>query len=136
MVPTAARSVKSRVRGTVVCDPGRVRQLFSNLLANALHHGTPDHPVTAAASRSDDDLVISVANRGPPIPADAIPRLFNPYTRASPGRSGAAGLGLGLYIVAQIAAAHQGTVHASSNDADTTFTVRLPQAPRPARVDS
>ena len=106
-------------------DPDRMGQLFSNLLANALIHGASDAPVRVTASSSSNGFELSVANSGEPIPVEAIPRLFRPFTRSTDGAP-KPGLGLGLYITSEIARAHGGTLAVSSTTAETRFTFRLP----------
>jgi signal transduction histidine kinase len=106
-------------------DDARIGQLFSNLLSNALTHGAENGPITVSASTSGDAFHLAVANRGEPIPADAIPRLFQPFTRTENGL-GSDGLGLGLYIAAQIAEAHHGTLSVTSTPDETRFTLRMP----------
>ena len=108
----------------VACDGGRIAQLFSNLLANALTHGDPAAPVRVRA-RSDNDFELSVANRGEPIPPDTAERLFRPFSRAS-ARPGQQGLGLGLYIASEIARAHDGALTVASSPEETRFTFRMP----------
>ncbi len=111
----------------VTCDSARIAQLFSNLLANALTHGDPNRPVNAQARIDGDMFELAVANYGPPIPADAVGRLFQPFTRAS-AASGGEGLGLGLYIASEIARAHGGTLRVASAQGETRFTFRMPLA--------
>jgi signal transduction histidine kinase len=109
----------------VSCDPGRIAQLLSNLLSNALVHGAADQPVSVVARREDDLFVMSVTNAGEPIPKETQQRLFHPFSRgANPSRQ--EGLGLGLYIAYQIAAAHNGTLTVDSTPAVTTFTLSMP----------
>lgn len=117
-------------------DPDRMAQVVSNLVVNAINHGAPDAPVRVSLREEGDHAVLSVQNRGDPIPPDAIPHLFDPFWRGrSAGRSERDdGIGLGLFIVKQIVDAHGGTVDVASTQEDgTTFTVRLPleEAPRP-----
>jgi signal transduction histidine kinase len=113
------------VPARISCDPERVAQLLSNLLANAIEHGTAGKPVDVAARHHDGWFVISVTNQGPPIPPETIPYLFQPYWR--PATTGPRkGLGLGLYIVAEIARSHGGRVDVSSTEEGTTFRVSLP----------
>jgi signal transduction histidine kinase len=109
----------------VACDTARVAQLLSNLLANAVTHGDPDGPIKVAASTGDGILEISVSNPGDPIPAAALSRLFQPFYRAS-AQSAKNGLGLGLYIAAMIAKAHDGTLAAASSAAEIRFVFRMP----------
>jgi sigma-B regulation protein RsbU (phosphoserine phosphatase) len=99
--------------------------LFSNLLANALTHGAADLPVRAEARVVDGQLELRTINGGEPIPQTAMDRLFSPFSRGEV-RPGQEGLGLGLYIASQIAAAHGGTLTASSTAHETTFLFRMP----------
>ena len=122
-------------------DVGRLRQVISNLLGNALQHGSPDGPITLSASISmpsgasapeDSIVVLSVHNEGPPIPPDLLPTLFDPLTRYATRESTSqrtpGSIGLGLYIVREIVAANGGTVSVTSTaEEGTTFTVRMPR---------
>ena len=106
------------------CDPARIAQLLSNLLKNALVHGSDHAPVRVSASMAGGEFVLSVANQGGELPQGVIDHLFKPYWRAT-SRSGSEGLGLGLYIVDQIARAHRGTIEVSSAGGTTAFVFRL-----------
>jgi PAS domain S-box-containing protein len=112
-------------------DADRIEQLVTNLIVNAIQHGA-NGPVRVQSTASAAHLVeIKVHNRGAVIPADVLPELFKKYRRGIRGESpgGTAGLGLGLFIVAQIAAAHGGCAYAESSAEDgTTITVELPRA--------
>jgi len=110
----------------VACDPPRIGQLASNLIANALTHGDASTPITVRAHSNSSGFELSVVNAGPPIPAAALPRLFKPFERGAvlPGQRG---LGLGLYIASEIARAHGGTLQATSTPEETRFTLRLPR---------
>lgn len=107
------------------CDPGRIGQLLSNLVANALTHGAPDSPVRVKARIGPEAFELSVANAGEPIPAAVMGQLFRPFFRAAASRN-AEGLGLGLYIADEIARAHGGTLSATSTPEETRFTFRMP----------
>jgi signal transduction histidine kinase len=109
----------------VACDSGRLAQLLSNLLANALTHGDPTGPVRVQAHSGDNGFEISVTNSGKPIPADIVDHLFRPFSRASVS-SGQKGLGLGLYIASEIARAHEGSLEVASSPEETRFTFRMP----------
>ncbi len=109
-------------------DGDRIAQLVDNLVSNALQYGA-DAPITVSLARgADQSLELRVHNAGPAIPADLREHLFDPYRRGKGAEiSHPRGLGMGLYIVREIARAHGGTVEVRSDDADgTLFTVRLP----------
>ena len=108
----------------VECDPNRVAQLFSNLLANAITHGAQDKPVYAKAFSKDGIFELSVGNSGNPIPEDHIKKLFEPFTREDV-RPSLQGLGLGLYIASEISSAHGGELTATSSQDETRFTFRI-----------
>lgn len=110
---------------SVHCDAGRIEQLLSNLLANALDHGAVDVPIEVAFGTEEGRFTLSVTNGGEAIPADALPRLFEPYYRRE--RKGGSGLGLGLYIVSEIAKAHGGRIEVYSDSARTTFRLSMPR---------
>jgi signal transduction histidine kinase len=109
----------------VFCDPQRIGQMLSNLLSNALIHGTPDGQVTVRAARQDEGFELSVINQGSPIPAHMVAQLFQPFMRASAGPS-SRGLGLGLFIASEIAKAHGGTLKCHSDHIQTAFIFRMP----------
>jgi signal transduction histidine kinase len=88
----------------VDCDGGRIAQLFSNLLGNAVTHGTAERPIRVRATTRDGEFELSVANSGQPIPPEAMDRLFQPFYRLAEQGS-RQGLGLGLYIASEIARA-------------------------------
>jgi sigma-B regulation protein RsbU (phosphoserine phosphatase) len=105
-------------------DPGRVGQLLSNLLGNALTHGTPDKPVRVSASSNESEVRIAVANAGEAIPESIRQRLFLPFYRGDAASS--KGLGLGLYIASEVAKAHGGRIDVESSSVETRFTFRMP----------
>lgn len=107
----------------VTCDPGRMSQLVSNLLANAIIHGSPDDPVLIQATVTESIWEISVTNQGQPVPKEALPYLFHPFRREGK-QSSQNGLGLGLYIASEIAKAHNGTLTVTSDEKETCFTFR------------
>ena len=110
--------------GEVSCDPGRLSQLVSNLVGNALTHGAADQPAGVSAAMKDGELGIRVFNKGARIPTAALPKLFLPFERAV--RSNRHGLGLGLYISSEIARAHGGRLEVTSDDNQTVFTFTMP----------
>lgn len=109
----------------VNCDRRRMGQLFSNLLGNALAYGSHNAAVRATATCVDGTFELSVTNQGEPIPPTVIKRLFQPFTRGKV-RSSQKGLGLGLYICAEIARAHGGRIEVASSIEETRFTFRMP----------
>ncbi len=126
--PTREVHVKAEgdLRGRL--DPDRMHQALGNLVSNARAYGSG--PIEMRAWESDDHLKIyaSVTNHGAPIPPPILDRIFDPFERASSKQR--RGLGLGLFIVQQIAVAHGGTVHVTSSaEAGTTFTIELPRMP-------
>jgi signal transduction histidine kinase len=109
----------------VSCDRGRIAQLLSNLLGNALTYGAADQPIRLRAATTDARFELSVCNAGEPIPSEALERLFQPYTRGAV-RPNQQGLGLGLYIASEIARAHGGALTVVSSAQQTCFTLVMP----------
>lgn len=109
-------------------DPDRLAQLIGNLVSNAMQHSPPGGTVSVATTQEGDSIVLAVHNGGEPIPAEDQKRLFLPFARGATSRtSRERSVGLGLFIVHAIVAAHGGTVGVSSSAASgTTFTVTLP----------
>ncbi|MEJ6394380.1 PAS domain-containing sensor histidine kinase [Gymnodinialimonas sp. 2305UL16-5] len=114
-----------RFDGALMCDPARLYQLLSNLVANAVAHGSSDAPISVVTDKVDASFVLSVGNSGKKIPDDAIPNLFEPFERSEEGAS-LQGLGLGLYIADQIARAHSGELTVTSSEDRTVFTLAIP----------
>ncbi len=115
-------------------DRNRLHQVISNLIANALGHGAADSPVTVSAATEGACMRLDVHNLGDPIPAESLSDIFDPLKRlprtGPHPRPSTGGVGLGLFIVKEVAQAHGGSVTvASSREAGTTFTVRLPRTP-------
>lgn len=125
------RRVELEVEGDMagVWDEQRIGQAISNIVSNAIKYGSPEVPVRVHLDGSGDDEVnVAVHNAGPQIPAEIQESFFQPLVRgAGPDQSGVS-LGLGLYIVRQIAEAHDGTVEATSSAHNgTVFRIRLPR---------
>ena len=117
------RRIRSDVAApaTIDVDAGRLGQMLSNLIGNAITYGAPDEPIRVVARSSDAGFEIQVINKGPPIPAQALPHLFTAFQRGDvvPNQKG---LGLGLYIAQEIARAHGGRIFATSTEDSTIFT--------------
>ncbi|NBW09106.1 MAG: GAF domain-containing sensor histidine kinase [Caulobacteraceae bacterium] len=109
----------------VACDPQRVGQLLSNLLANALTHGASDGEIHVHATCEGGAFELTVTNAGEPIPDHALPHLFKPFHRPQKDEP-QAGLGLGLYIASQIAQGHAGSLDAHSTPERTRFRFVMP----------
>ncbi|WP_158829161.1 GAF domain-containing sensor histidine kinase [Mucilaginibacter lacusdianchii] len=124
--PDRAIETAFNLQGCVHCDSSRLAQLLSNLLGNALSHGSPEAPVQVRAGHAAEEFLLSVSNEGEPIPETIRERLFRPFSRGEV-KPGQQGLGLGLYIAAEIARAHGGTLEVTSNQTATCFTLRLPK---------
>ncbi|WP_375767355.1 PAS domain-containing protein [Archangium gephyra] len=110
-------------------DPDRLAQLLGNLGKNALDYSPADSPVDFTLHDEGDTLRVEVHNEGPPIPQQLLAGIFEPFRRAVEGDAHpTSGLGLGLFIVQEIAQAHGGSVEVCSREGSgTTFTVRLPR---------
>ena len=119
--------------GGCTADASRVAQLLGNLVANAVAYGHPEVPITVTTTVTDDTCTIAVHNGGQPIPDELQAALFEPMTRGTASKARARGVGLGLYIVREIARAHGGTATVrSSAQEGTTFTATFPRAVPPA----
>jgi signal transduction histidine kinase len=135
------RHIACQLQGTLTgaWDPGRIGQLLSNLIGNAIEHGSADRPIRVSAAASDTHVRIEVHNEGTPIPNDRRSNLFEPLARGAADQSASShtgrSVGLGLYIACQIAKAHDGTLDlVSSDETGTTFAVRLPRNLSPAHA--
>lgn len=108
---------------SLCCDAGRLCQLLSNLIKNAIVHGA-QAPVQVLVTCTDRRFFMSVTNEGDALPPHVVQQLFKPYWR-SPSSTHHEGLGLGLYIVAEIARAHQGAIDVASLDGRVCFTFSM-----------
>ena len=109
-------------------DPSRLAQLMSNLVANALQYSPAELPVQVAVGCDDGEARISVTNGGTPIPAESLSQIFEPFRRGLPSEAQGVHLGLGLFVIDQVARAHGGAVTVTSDEQrGTCFTVRLPR---------
>jgi CheY-like chemotaxis protein len=108
-------------------DPDRLLQLFSNLVGNAVQHGTRGVPISLGIDGGERAIVVRVGNGGV-IPPDQLPAIFEPFRGRTTGPSRPGSLGLGLFISQQIARAHDGDIGVESSGASgTVFNVRLPR---------
>ena len=113
-------------------DPAKLHDALRNLIENAVHYGAEDTAVEVSARRDEDDLVISIADRGPGIPPGDLQRVFERFYRVDRARTrDPGGTGLGLAIVKHLIGLHGGTVRAANREGGgAVFTVRLPQPPK------
>ena len=109
-------------------DPDRLSQVFSNLVANAVRHGQPEHGVAVTVDgRSERAVRVTVHNMGA-IPDERLPNLFEPLAGGGRAPDNSQGLGLGLFITRELVCAHGGSIEVCSDEAaGTTFTVTLPR---------
>lgn len=115
-------------------DRLRLEQALANLLENALRHGNGD--ITLAAADTGETVSFNVADHGGGFPSDFLPRAFARFTRADEARTGP-GTGLGLAVVAEIAAAHGGTASAANlEDGGAEVSIRIPGARAGAHVSA
>jgi len=121
-------TLETRVAAGVVADVDatRLRQAVANLVDNALKYGRAGNVVTVTLAREGGEAVLTVADRGPGIPPDELPRIWDRLYRGDRSRS-ERGLGLGLSLVRAVVAAHGGRVEAESAPGrGATFRIRLP----------
>ncbi|MEJ6395062.1 PAS domain-containing sensor histidine kinase [Gymnodinialimonas sp. 2305UL16-5] len=123
--PEATILTTSDLRDTYRLDRSRIGQLVSNLVANAVVHGRISDPIRVVAEDRGETIAISVRNSGDPIPSDAMPQLFDPFSRGGDIHA-PQGLGLGLFIANHIALKHGGVLSVSSNAERTEFTFEMP----------
>jgi signal transduction histidine kinase len=119
------RDISVQANGDVTgrWDAGRLQQVVSNLVGNALEH--TQGRVSVRIEDAAREVVLSVHNDGLPIPMELLPTLFEPFRR---GDRSPNGLGLGLYIVREVIHRHGGTVEVTSSGGEgTTFAARLPR---------
>ena len=111
-------------------DCGRMGQVMTNLLNNAVQHGSAKTPITVTVHGAEDEVVLRVHNQGPAIPAGDLDQIFSPFKRLRSGEpaSPSSNLGLGVYIVERVVTAHGGKIEVTSADEEgTMFTVQLPR---------
>jgi signal transduction histidine kinase len=113
---------------TVLGDPDRLKQLFLNLVENAVKYTPPDGSVSLSLSKKEEWAFFEVADTGVGIPPENLPHIFDRFYRVDKSRARAqGGSGLGLSIAKWIAQAHGGTIRVTSQVGEgTTFTVTLP----------
>jgi two-component system OmpR family sensor kinase len=125
----AAREVSLEVEGDVVIegDAGKLRQIVDNLLDNVREHTPSGTRARVRVAREGDDVLLTVADKGPGFTPEGRERVFERFYRGDGARSReTGGAGLGLAIVAAIAEAHGGDVRVDDVEGGASLTVRLP----------
>jgi signal transduction histidine kinase len=113
-------------------DASRLRESLANLVSNAAKYGTADGKVRVVLEEHEGQILLTVKNTGGDIPADTLATMFEPLHRGAESRlHDGSSLGLGLFIVREVAKAHGGEVMVESSSEETTFTMRLPRNPAP-----
>lgn len=112
-------------------DSKRLQQLLGNLVRNAIKYGAPDAPVYVGLKGDAAGVVLEVRNIGPVIEQSDLEQIFDPLKRGTNNENNGdadGSLGLGLYIVREIAKGHGGSIEARSDETETVFTVILPRS--------
>lgn len=119
-------------RATVRGDRNRLRQVFLNLVDNAVKHNEPNGTVNLDLHRNGEQAVITITNTGPGIAPEQFPQLFERFFRGDVARhTHVDGCGLGLSIARWVVTAHSGLIHlAPGPNGLTTATVKLDLDPR------
>ncbi|RQP22700.1 sensor histidine kinase [Piscinibacter terrae] len=123
---TLELTLSGHARG--VWDENRITQALTNLINNAMKYGDHDKPVRVSVSNdARDEVVVTVQNEGPVISPEQLNLFFQPLVRGTDKDKTGSSLGLGLFIVKEIALAHGGSVRALSTPAEgTRFSIVLP----------
>lgn len=130
--PKATLIHQSIGAGSLYLDADRTQQIIGNLTANSVAYGDLTRPITITSRLEGEEAIVSVHNEGAVIPEPALAGLFEPMTRGTEVGTEVRSVGLGLFIVSEIAKAHGGEVLvSSSSQSGTTFSVRFPRT-RPA----
>lgn len=113
-------------------DKKAIRRVVENLISNAIKYGSDDTPVEICVRSILGRCLLSVHNKGTPIPVDERELLFSNFTRLSAAREGnKEGWGLGLALCREVTEDHAGSLGIESNSEDgTTFTIDIPNDPR------
>jgi hypothetical protein len=132
------RAIEYRASGDLsgVWDSDRIRQAISNLLGNAVQHGSAEFPVTLSLRGEAANVFISIHNGGDPISPGELPKIFDPLIRGSsaesPKSNRPSSIGMGLYIAREVAKSHNGRIDViSTAEHGTSFTICLPREAAP-----
>ncbi|TWG11296.1 phospho-acceptor domain-containing protein [Actinoplanes teichomyceticus] len=115
----------------VAADPLRLQQMLANYVRNAIKYGA--EPIVLSATAAAEGVQVRVRDHGTGVPPEFVPELFDRFTRAEQAKAGpVAGSGLGLSIVATLAAAHGGRVWYEPAEPGACFGLTLPASAVPA----
>ncbi len=133
-----AREIQLHIDGDLngMWDSDRVRQAISNLVGNAIQHGSADFPVALLLRGEPADVSIEIHSHGNPIPPGELAKIFDPLIRGSsadhPAKNRPGSIGMGLYIAREVAKSHGGRISVTSTPEDgTSFIIRLPREAAP-----
>jgi signal transduction histidine kinase len=112
---------------TVSADGPKFERAVENLLGNACKYTPPGGVINVRGADSADGVVLSITNPAPGLDADELPRLFERFYRRDRARSGSDGSGLGLPIARDLVELHGGTLDASLDGDEISFTIRFPR---------
>lgn len=138
------RKIELLVEGdlTGAWDGDRMSQVFSNLISNAIQHGKKDSVIKVSMRGLGEEVIYQVQNESVVIPPHKLRTLFDPVQRFAirsvdeRATAGTHNLGLGLYVVKQVVAAHGGDIHVTSNEKEgVAFSVHLPRVTPHRRSD-
>jgi signal transduction histidine kinase len=113
--------------GPVMLDPAKIRQIFANLIGNAIKYSAPGTEVRVEVSESKEEICVRVIDQGTGIPQDRLADIFKPFTTiAQSGTAGEKSIGLGLWIVKRLADLHGAKIDVASEvGKGSTFAVRF-----------
>lgn len=117
---------------SIIADAPLINGAVLNLVSNAIKYGRPGTDIRVRCFRDSEEVIIRVHNQGKPIAKEEIPRLFDPYYRASNADKTKTGWGLGLAFVKRIAEKHGGSVRAENQASGILFEIHLPAHTEPA----
>ena len=111
----------------IYADPDKLSRVFNNLIKNAINYSKYNTDIDINASKSNNEIIVSVTNKGKMIPKDKLDKIFENFYRIDESRtSKTGGSGLGLAISKEIVSLHGGKIKVTSDKDKTTFIVILP----------
>lgn len=111
----------------IYADPDKLSRVFNNLIKNAINYSKDNTDIDINASKSNNEIIVSVTNKGKMIPKDKLDKIFENFYRIDESRtSKTGGSGLGLAISKEIVSLHGGRIKVTSDKDKTTFIVILP----------